>query len=177
MCKSAYPSYLSLYVLYNGVGSSVPSGGCNCNCFDCFFSLYLILALLLRQKCSTLICSRNEDGEFQREFSSSADACRPTPELPRCSLVLSLLLSLSLFLSYALLPYRKLSFLILVCLSLLSVSSLPPSPHRRCHFLILHPSLLLSLPSVPWQICRVSVVCLAVLMSAPGHGWWRNKHL
>lgn len=66
--------------------------------------------------------------------------------------------SLSFFLSYSVLPYPKLTFLILVCLSVLSVSFL--SPPSICDAILsssIHPSC--SFPSILWQSCRVSAVC------------------
>ncbi len=102
--------------------SSLPTGGSDCNRLDYFLCLSLLLSFLLylthtlplsfllsvspfsgSNAPSPLICSRNEDGEFQRESFSSADARCPTPALPQCSLVPSLLPSLSRFL--VLLPF------------------------------------------------------------------------
>lgn len=183
MYESAYLFRPSLYAFYKGVviicaNRRLPLQPCSLSILLSLPLSFLLSTFLLssRNASSPLICSRNEDEEFQRESSSSADAHRPTPALPHCSLVPYPLPSLSLFLSYFLLPYSKLAFLILVCLSVLSVSVLPPP--SICDA-ILSSSILpsCSLRSVPWQSRRVSGVCLAVLMSTLGHGWWRNKHL
>lgn len=128
--------------------SSVPTGGCNCNRLDYFLSLSLsflpslsyshssslfpsfCLLLSGRSAPSPLICSRNEDGEFQRESSSCADARCPTPALPQCSLVPSLL---SLPISFSVsLPFplpHKLSFSrFSLPVSLICKPPSPPTP-------------------------------------------------
>lgn len=77
------------------------------------FPLYLTSArplsffrsLSCRNAPSPLICGRNEDGEFQRESSSSAEARCPTLALLQCSpFPLPLLTS---FLSFHLVPYPE----------------------------------------------------------------------
>lgn len=114
-----------------------PTGVRDCKCLDDSFSLSFppSLSSLLsvsflsgRNAASPLICSRNKDGEFQRESSSSADARCPTSVLPLCSLVPCNHPSLLIFfLSHSLSPHPKtLSRLILVCLSVLTCELLSP---------------------------------------------------
>lgn len=97
--------------------------------FPPFLSFLLSVSFLSgRNAASPLICSRNKDGEFQRESSSSADARCPTSVLPLCSLVPCNHPSLLIFFpSYSLSPHPKtLSRLILVCLSVLAPELLSP---------------------------------------------------
>lgn len=108
--------------------------------FHTLFFLVSLSLLLHRNAPSPLIYGRNEDGEFQRESSPSADAHCPTPALPQCSLVPSLLLLVFWLIPIYLTPnsfFSPLSLPVsLICKlpspSLQYVSILPSSINPSC---------------------------------------------